>query len=71
MEHMRADRQRAISQETLEIYAPIANRLGLSRLKSDLEDLCFRPASRRYETFKSACVEAEERRQYIDETSQI
>lgn len=42
MEHMKADRQRAISRETLEIYAPIANRLGLSKLKMELEDLCFR-----------------------------
>lgn len=42
MEHMRPDRQKAISQETMDIFAPIANRLGLSKLKSDLEDLCFR-----------------------------
>ncbi len=42
MEHMKADRQRAISEETMDIYAPIANRLGLSKLKSELEDLCFR-----------------------------
>ena len=42
MEHMPPDKQRRISQETLDIYAPIANRLGLSRLKSQLEDLCFR-----------------------------
>ena len=42
MEHMKPGRQQAISQETMEIYAPIANRLGLSRLKSELEDLCFR-----------------------------
>ncbi|MBM75905.1 MAG: GTP pyrophosphokinase [Proteobacteria bacterium] len=42
MQHMKPDRQKAISQETMEIYAPIANRLGLSRLKSELEDLCFR-----------------------------
>lgn len=73
MEHMRADRQRAISQETLEIYAPIANRLGLSRLKSELEDLCFRYLHPEvYETLQERLgVEAEERRQYIDETSQI
>ena len=42
MEHMRADRQRAISQETMDIFAPIANRLGLSKLKGELEDLSFR-----------------------------
>ena len=42
MEHMRGDRQEAISKETMDIFAPIANRLGLSRVKSELEDLCFR-----------------------------
>ncbi len=42
MEHMKADRQAAISNETMDIYAPIANRLGLSRYKGELEDLCFR-----------------------------
>jgi GTP diphosphokinase / guanosine-3',5'-bis(diphosphate) 3'-diphosphatase len=42
MEHQKPDRQRAISQETLDIYAPIANRLGLSRWKMELEDLCLR-----------------------------
>jgi GTP diphosphokinase / guanosine-3',5'-bis(diphosphate) 3'-diphosphatase len=42
MVHMRADRRRGISQETLDIFTPIANRLGLSALKTELEDLCFR-----------------------------
>ncbi|MEL6349291.1 MAG: bifunctional (p)ppGpp synthetase/guanosine-3',5'-bis(diphosphate) 3'-pyrophosphohydrolase, partial [Myxococcota bacterium] len=42
MEHMKEDRRRAISRETMEIFAPIANRLGLSKVKSELEDLSFR-----------------------------
>jgi len=42
MEHMKAERQRAISQETLDIYAPIANRLGMSKVKNELEELSFR-----------------------------
>jgi GTP diphosphokinase / guanosine-3',5'-bis(diphosphate) 3'-diphosphatase len=42
LEHMPEERQRSIAQETLEIYAPIANRLGMGRVKGELEDLSFR-----------------------------
>jgi len=36
------DKQEHIAKETLDIYAPIANRLGMGRIKAELEDLSFR-----------------------------
>jgi len=42
LEHMKPERQEAIARETMDIYAPLANRLGLSWVKLELEDLSFR-----------------------------
>lgn len=42
LEHMPEHKQRRISQETMDIYAPIANRLGISSLKVELENLSFK-----------------------------
>ena len=42
LEHLAPDRQHKIAQETLEIYAPIAHRLGMGKIRGELEDLGFR-----------------------------
>ena len=40
--HLPDDKRQKIAQETRDIYAPIANRLGMSKLKNELEELSFR-----------------------------
>ena len=42
LEHLPPDRQQKIAEETLEIYAPIAHRLGMGKIRGELEDLGFR-----------------------------
>src|SRR3981189_678769 len=42
LEHLPSDRQHKIAEETLEIYAPIAHRLGMGKIRGELEDLGFR-----------------------------
>lgn len=42
LHHLKSEKQVTIAQETLDIYAPLANRLGLSSMKRELEDLSLR-----------------------------
>src|SRR5919199_383667 len=42
LQHLKPEKRRRIAQETLDIFAPIAHRLGMGRLRSELEDLSFK-----------------------------
>jgi GTP pyrophosphokinase len=42
LEFLPEEKRMSVAKETMEIYAPIANRLGMGRLKNELEDLAFR-----------------------------
>lgn len=71
LEHMKPEAQERIARETLEIYAPLANRLGIQAFKSELEDLSFRwlePDSYK-EVDGGVQKTKKERDKYIDEVS--
>ncbi|MEL6920565.1 MAG: HD domain-containing protein, partial [Pseudomonadota bacterium] len=42
LEHMRPDQQARIAEETLDIYAPLAGRMGIQDMRDELEDLSFK-----------------------------
>ena len=42
LEHLKSEKQERIARETLDVYAPLAHRLGMGKLRGELEDLAFR-----------------------------
>ncbi|MCS6304072.1 MAG: bifunctional (p)ppGpp synthetase/guanosine-3',5'-bis(diphosphate) 3'-pyrophosphohydrolase [Nitrospira sp.] len=73
LEHLSEKRRQEIAQETMEIYAPLANRIGIGWVKNELEDLCLKHLKPdAYETLR-VCVAKrdEDRRQYIQEVQAL
>jgi GTP diphosphokinase / guanosine-3',5'-bis(diphosphate) 3'-diphosphatase len=68
LEHMKPESQERIARETMEIYAPLANRLGMQNFKSELEDLSFRWLEPDAFAEVSAAIEKtqKERERYIE-----
>ncbi len=71
LEHMPRDKQKRIAQETLDIYAPLAHRLGMQAFKLELEDLGFRALHpKRYDEIVAMVRERNPQREaYIDEVT--
>ncbi|GFO72230.1 GTP diphosphokinase/guanosine-3',5'-bis (diphosphate) 3'-diphosphatase [Bathymodiolus japonicus methanotrophic gill symbiont] len=63
---MRPDKKRRIAKETLDIYTPIANRLGMNNIRHQLESLCFEAMHpMRYRILKNAVKKARGNRNEI------
>jgi GTP diphosphokinase / guanosine-3',5'-bis(diphosphate) 3'-diphosphatase len=70
LNHMPPEKQMRIAQETLDIYAPLASRLGISSVKIELEDLSFRYSKpdMYYQLAQTVAKRRAEREKYIEDT---
>jgi GTP diphosphokinase / guanosine-3',5'-bis(diphosphate) 3'-diphosphatase len=69
LHHMPYEKQARIAQETLEIYCPLAGRMGISSLKTELEDLSFRflRPDMYYQLVQKVQTKEKDQKHYIDE----
>ncbi|WP_294155287.1 bifunctional (p)ppGpp synthetase/guanosine-3',5'-bis(diphosphate) 3'-pyrophosphohydrolase [uncultured Clostridium sp.] len=69
LKFMPANKQKNKAKETLDIYAPLAHRLGMSKIKWELEDLCFRYLHEKeyYDLVKDIAEKRVERESYIQD----
>jgi GTP diphosphokinase / guanosine-3',5'-bis(diphosphate) 3'-diphosphatase len=64
MQYLKPEKRARISQETLDIYAPIAHRLGMGKMRSELEDLSFQNLYP--QEYKKLAKDVEERRPELE-----
>ncbi|MCT4605401.1 MAG: bifunctional (p)ppGpp synthetase/guanosine-3',5'-bis(diphosphate) 3'-pyrophosphohydrolase [Marinisporobacter sp.] len=69
LKYMNEQKKREKAKETLEIYAPIAHRLGISKIKWELEDLCLRYIDPEgyYDLVEKVAKKKREREEYINQ----
>lgn len=69
LKHKHPDKQLEKAQETLDIYAPIAHRLGIYRIKWELEDICLRyiAPDEYYDLVQKIASKRKEREEYISQ----
>lgn len=70
LQYVSKEKQMAKAQETLDIYVPLASRLGINSVKGDLEDLCLRyiHPDIYYRLAEKIAMKKRERESYINET---
>ncbi|MBQ3034174.1 MAG: bifunctional (p)ppGpp synthetase/guanosine-3',5'-bis(diphosphate) 3'-pyrophosphohydrolase [Deferribacterales bacterium] len=73
LDSLREEKQRRIARETMDIYAPLAHRLGISWIKWELEDRSFRILNPEeyYEIHQKVKMKRTEREQYLNEVMDI
>jgi GTP diphosphokinase / guanosine-3',5'-bis(diphosphate) 3'-diphosphatase len=73
IEHLPEERRRRVAQETQDIYAPLANRLGIGWMKAELEELCLRSLhpDEYFSLSKKIAQKTEERDRMISEQIEV
>ncbi|MFY9114365.1 MAG: bifunctional (p)ppGpp synthetase/guanosine-3',5'-bis(diphosphate) 3'-pyrophosphohydrolase [Dethiobacteria bacterium] len=73
LRHLHTDKQKEIARETLDIYAPLAHRLGIYKIKGEMEDLSFRylQQEKYYELVDKLAKKRREREEFINQAIKV